>query len=60
MSYGDSDVVNTIPAALTIAYQDANGVWQAPGNMTKDTISHQVSVMTNHFSSWTLFRAVEL
>lgn len=60
MSYGDSDVVNTIPIALTIAYQDASGVWQAQGNMTKDTINHQVSVLTNHFSSWALFRAVEL
>lgn len=60
LNYGDSDIVNTIPAALTIAYQDASGVWQAPGNMTKDTTNHQVSVLTNHFSSWSLFRAVEL
>ena len=60
LNYGDSDIVNTIPAALTIAYQDAQGFWQTPGNMTKDTTNHQVSVLTNHFSSWALFRAVEL
>ncbi|MBS1664015.1 MAG: hypothetical protein JST68_23420 [Bacteroidetes bacterium] len=59
-SYGDSDVVNTIPMGLTIAYQGTDGVWRAPERMTKDTLHQKVSVLTNHFSGWSLFRAVEL
>jgi hypothetical protein len=60
IAYGDSDIVNTIPLALTIAYQDEKGIWQAPGNMIKDTLNRKVSVLTNHFSGWSLFRAIEL
>jgi hypothetical protein len=59
-AYGDSDIVNTIPMALTIAYQDEKGIWQAPGKMIKDTLNKKVTVLTNHFSGWSLFRAIEL
>lgn len=60
MNYGDSDVINSISAAMTIAYQDTTGVWRAPGNMTKDTANKTVSVLTDHFSGWSLFQAVRL
>ncbi|HEY6901609.1 MAG TPA: hypothetical protein VI233_13235 [Puia sp.] len=58
--YGDSDVVNSIPMGMTLAYQGTDGIWRTPGGMTKDTLNKKVTVLTDHFSSWSLFRAVEL
>jgi hypothetical protein len=60
MNYGDSDVVNSIPVAMCIGYQDAAGKWNAAGNMTKDTVHGTVSVLTDHFSSWSLFQVVRM
>jgi hypothetical protein len=59
-SYSDSDYVASMPAAMTIAYQDADGYWRASENMVKDTVNKKVWVTTNHFSDWALFKAVEL
>jgi hypothetical protein len=60
MTYSDSDFVSTIPAAMTIAYQNEEQRWQAAGAMTKDTTNKKVTVYTDHFSDWALFKAVEL
>ena len=59
-SYGDSDYVASFPAALTIAYQDDQGRWQAAPNMVKDTANKKVWVTTDHFSDWSLYKAIEL
>lgn len=59
-NYVDSNTINTIPAALAIAYQDAKGIWQAPGNQQKDTAAKKVSVQTTHFSDWSLFKMLKI
>ena len=45
---------------LAIAYQDDDGIWYWPGNLTRDENQKTVSVQTTHFSAWTLFEAMKL
>ena len=55
-NYGDADLLNTIPAGMAIAYQDAQQVWQAVGGGTNDTTNRKIWVFTSHFSDWALFK----
>ncbi|MGZ8544565.1 MAG: hypothetical protein ACXWV0_04675 [Flavisolibacter sp.] len=59
-SYTDEDVKNTIPEALGIAYQDAQGIWQAEGGVVIDKVNQTAKITTNHFSDWTLFESFYL
>jgi hypothetical protein len=59
-SYGDTDYISSMPAAMTIAYQDSEGYWRAAENMVKDTANKKVWVTTKHFSDWAIFKSVEL
>lgn len=59
-SYSDTDYVASMPAALTIAYQDGERIWRSAPNMVKDTTNKKVWVTTDHFSDWALFKSVEL
>ncbi|HVX48516.1 MAG TPA: hypothetical protein VHB48_00105 [Chitinophagaceae bacterium] len=60
LSYGDSDVINSIPLALTVASQDTGGYWHPGAHTVKDTLHKKVTVQTDHFSSWSLFHAFEM
>lgn len=59
-SYSEDDVKNTIPEALGIAYQDAQGIWQAQGGVVVNQQNKTVRVSTSHFSDWTLFESFYL
>jgi hypothetical protein len=54
-SYSSEDIKRTIPEALSIAYQDDTGVWQAVGGATLDKQNNKVRVGTLHFSDWSFF-----
>lgn len=59
-NFAESEIENTIPEALGIAYQDSTGVWQARGNANIDKASGKISVTTTHFSDWSLFESLFL
>ncbi len=50
--YGDSDIAGTAAPALTLAFQRADGIWQAAERTVVDTATGTVSVQTRHFSDW--------
>lgn len=58
--YNDDDVAHTIPEALGVAYQDSKGIWQARGGMVLDKTNKTVTVITTHFSDWSLFESISL
>ena len=45
---------------LGVAYQEDNGIWYWPGNVSHDKINRKVTVETTHFSSWTIFESMRL
>ncbi|MGZ5246903.1 MAG: hypothetical protein ACXWV5_07665, partial [Flavitalea sp.] len=59
-SYTEEEIVNTIPEALGIAYQDARGIWMAQGGTELDKPNKKIRVTTNHFSDWSLFESIYL
>jgi hypothetical protein len=59
-SYTEEEIVNTIPEALGIAYQDSRGIWMAQGGTELDKTNKKIRVTTNHFSDWSLFESVFL
>jgi hypothetical protein len=56
--YDEEEIPNTIPDALSIAYQDENKIWKALGSATVDKLNKVVSVTTTHFSDWSLFESI--
>lgn len=54
--YHDSDTNGSAAALLGIAYQNGQGVWQAPAVRNLDTTARAVTVETTHFSDWGLFQ----
>ncbi|MFC5412025.1 hypothetical protein ACFPMF_22060 [Larkinella bovis] len=58
--YADSDVADSAPAALGIAYQRANKIWYAVEGKQVDTQKREVSVPMPHFSDWSLFEQFHL
>jgi len=56
-SYTEEDIINTIPEALAIAYQDEEGIWQARGGVAVDKVNRKVTATTTHFSDWSLFES---
>lgn len=59
-SYTEEEIINTIPEALGIAYQDDRGIWMAQGGTELDKANKKIRVITNHFSDWSLFESVFL
>jgi hypothetical protein len=54
--YDTTDLAGTALAAVGIAFQDDNGVWQGSGALA-DTSSGTLSITTTHFSDWSLFKS---
>ncbi len=57
-SYTDEEVINTVPEALGIAYQDDKGIWLAQGGAVLNKIDQTVKITTTHFSDWALFESI--
>lgn len=57
-----ADLMDSIASeeVLSIAYQDAQGVWQLVRPLTINTNNKTVSVNTTHFSNWTLVTWLKL
>lgn len=59
IKYNKEDIVNTVPEALGMAFQDNEGVWQGTGGNI-DTMQNSITISTTHFSDWSLFKAFEI
>ncbi|MGE7776978.1 hypothetical protein ACQKLP_19825 [Chitinophaga sp. NPDC101104] len=59
IKYQAEDLQATIPAALGIATQKANGVWYTVGATHNET-AKTIEVKTTHFSDWSFFEAISL
>lgn len=57
--YSDEDLKGTIPGALGIATQKADGVWYTVGAL-RNLAAKTISVQTTHFSDWSFFEAISL
>jgi hypothetical protein len=58
--YKQEDLKGTLPEFLDIAYQDAEGNWQALTNSTVDKLNRKITVTTTHFSDWGYFKSLNL
>ncbi len=59
IKYTANDLTGTIPAALGIATQKADGIWYAQGAIHKEA-EKTIEVKTTHFSDWSFFEAISL
>lgn len=59
-NYTEEEISTSFPEALAIAYQDENQVWQAIGVSELDTVNRSVTILTDHFSDWSLFTSLDL
>jgi hypothetical protein len=59
-NYKAEDLSNTIPEFIDIAFQDAQGTWQAVMGSTVDKNTKKITVSTTHFSDWTRFKSMTL
>ncbi|WP_341835141.1 hypothetical protein WJU16_19785 [Chitinophaga pollutisoli] len=53
------DLLGTIPGALGIATQKADGIWYTVGAL-RNLANKTLSVQTTHFSDWSFFEAISL
>jgi hypothetical protein len=60
LAYTDKETVGSAPQLLSIAYQDAKGVWQMYRKPTLDTAAKTVTVETTHFSDWSKVEGAQL
>lgn len=58
-TYDDTEISNTLPEAIGVAFQDENGIWRGMGGHI-DTDKKTITVSTTHFSDWSLFKAFEI
>ncbi|WP_144051854.1 hypothetical protein [Fibrisoma limi] len=56
----ESDVEDSAPSALGVAYQRTNKIWYAVPGKQVDTQKREVSVAMPHFSDWSLFEQFHL
>jgi hypothetical protein len=47
-----ADIAGSTPEALSIGFQDDQGVWRAPKGAVRDDVAKTISVSTTHFSIW--------
>lgn len=59
-TYIDEDIQGSAPEALSIGFQDKQGVWQYVRKPTRDLAAKTVSVETSHFSDWSMLEGVQL
>lgn len=59
-SYEASADAVSLPEALNVAYQDAEGIWRAVPNVLLDKNAKSVTITTTHFSNWALFESLKL
>jgi hypothetical protein len=59
-NYKSTDLAGTLPEFLDIAFQDAEGVWEAVTNPAVDKTNRRISANTTHFSDWTYFKSLNL
>ncbi|KAB7732839.1 hypothetical protein F5984_02500 [Rudanella paleaurantiibacter] len=60
LAYTESDVADSDPEALGIAYQRANRVWYAVPGKQMNPQKREISVPMPHFSDWSLFESFHL
>ncbi|WP_019987672.1 hypothetical protein [Rudanella lutea] len=60
LAYIESDVANSAPEALGIAYQRTNQVWYAVPGKQMNPQKQEISVPMPHFSDWSLFESFHL
>lgn len=58
--FDENDLEGTVPEALALAFQDAEGAWQAPTKSRLDTNAKTFTVSTTHFSDWLLLKRVAI
>lgn len=58
--YGNADLAGTVTDALMIAFQDAQGYWEAQSAATLDTTQKTLTVQSSHFSDWSLLTGGQL
>jgi len=59
-TYTDQDLAGTVPEALGIAFQTAEGYWQLADNVTVDTEAKTITTTTTHFSRWSFVEQFRL
>ena len=59
-TYTDEDIQGSAPQALSIGFQDEQGVWQYYRTPTRDLNAKTVSIETTHFSDWSMLEGVQL
>ena len=59
-AYTDEEIVGSVPQLLSIAYQDAKGVWQMYRKPVLDNASKTITVETTHFSDWSKVEGSQL
>ncbi|MBN1208114.1 MAG: hypothetical protein JXB05_24840 [Myxococcaceae bacterium] len=58
--YSDEEVKGTVPALLSVAYQDQAGFWHVYKEAALDPVGKTVSVETRHFSDWSPVTGAQL
>ena len=58
--YSSADLAGTVPDALMIAFQDAQGYWEAQSSATLDTTHQTLTVQSSHFSDWSMLAGGQL
>jgi len=59
-SYTDDDLLGTAAEVLGVAFQTADGYWQWAGDATIDTTAKTVSIVSSHFSGWSLVTGAQI
>lgn len=60
MTAGGDDLVDISIGGLMIAFQNADSMWELPGDATVDENAGTVSVETDHLSDWSLVKGAVL
>ncbi len=58
--YTEDDLIGSEAATLAVAFQDAQGQWNALKSATRDEAGRTISVVTTHFSDWSLLQGFQL
>lgn len=58
--FDDAEIASTSTRYLSVAYQDASGVWHAYRSPALNAADKTLSVQTTHFSDWSMFAGVQL
>lgn len=58
-NYDEDDYKHSIPEALKIAFQDAEGIWQAKGGILNKA-NKTYTINTTHFSDWSFFESFKI